>query len=697
MTLSGHEAAAVRLLIEMETLRRMLRLYPAGHPALPASRLRVARAAEDLAMPVVSLAFGPDRLFFDQAEIVVANGSPVIRLRQLLCRLGLAAVHLTFPEAVEGITLLVERLAPLHDPPGEDDRERLLLEAGDLPGVELVPLDLSRIQLIEGSDQEAHRAVTPVWAELARRLGEDGSFILADKILSGEFTAEALAELVALSADPSTLFDHLFGRLRASIEGLEMPPRAVVLNEIREFLQEWLALLTPERRHLGVIAAAAHFPPTDELSRDETPLVAVELVLEAVEYFLAARLPVPDAVARALSHLGEAAAEGAGALPAAVAARCRALAARVYLLAGLPEPAQSAADESPPLGTEIDDPSDEVRDSLSDERLRRHLVRLLGEVITLWPTETVAEKASLRLAEELVSSLQLGDLDTAARVTTLLASGRHAEARQMACNTGVDAAMRAFSTTERSEHARLTAILQGLGEEALPAILEALANEENLSTRKRLLEVILQHGDRAVPYLRPLLDDPRWFVVRNVIFVLRRLGDRGIASALKERLADARPQVLSEILKTLIAMEDHQWLPLLLAELGADNEERRLAALGVAARVPHPTVVRGIVDQLRQQTGKKLRDTYAIELIRTLGRHADPAALPELRRILKLRQWLSPFPLTTLRREAALALVAIDTPEARGLAQALANDRDSEVATAVRRALARLRTEEQSS
>lgn len=689
MSAHVHEAAAVRLLIEIETLRRLLRLYPPEHPALPAARLRVARAAEELSLPAVSLAFGPDKIFFDQNEVVLPKGSPVVRLRQLLCRLGLAAIHLTFPEAAAGLAPFVERLATLHEPPGEDDRQALLADADAFAGIELIPLDLTRVQLLEGAaDESANAAALPVWAELARRLGLDGAFILADKILSGELTAEALAELVAVSADPATLFDQLFGRLRVGVDSLDMQRRPVVLEQIRMFLAEWLALLSPERRHLAVAAAFSHFPPSLDSEREEKPILAVEMLLEAVEFFLDEGLPVPGAVARAIERLASMAPDEGGLLTPEILARCRAATVRIALLPDVAEGVPLApADGTVPADQGPDLPG-EVRESMSEEALRRHLVRLLGEVITLWPSDPVADKASTRLAEELISCLESADMDAAARVTTLLAGSRHAAAKHLACNAGVEAAVRAFNAVDKSQHPRITAILQGLGEEALPAILEALANEENLSIRKRLLEVVLQHGDKAIPYLRPLLDDPRWFVVRNAVFALRRLGDRDIGPALKERLPTAKPQVLSEILKALISIEDHQWLSILLSELGSEDEDRRLAALSVASRVPHPAVVQGIIEALRRQTGKKLREPYTVELIRALGRLGNPAALDVLSRIVGLRQWLSPFPLTALRREAALAIAAIDSPEARALARTLATDRDAAVAAAVRRALA---------
>ncbi len=683
MATPSHESATLRLLIEMETLRRLVRLYPPNHPALPTARLRVTRAAEALAVPALSLAFGPDAIFLDQQEITVPRESPAVRLRQLLCRLGLAAIHLAFPDALRGLPDFVEQLAALHDPPGEDDRETLLDHATSFPGIELVPLDLAQVQLVD-TEREDTRGL-PVWAELARRLGQDGAFVLADQILNGELTPQLLAELVGASADPATLFEQIFKRLAELLHDLEAPRRRTALRELARFVDEWLRLLSPERRHLAVVAAASHFPPPIDPAAEGEPLVALEALLDAVEYLLGERLPVPEVVVRAVARLAAMGPNEELGIGEAVVARCRAIQVRISLLAATPA---AEALEPPRVPTPVQaSPAEGLRETmnaLTDQQVRLDLARVLGEAVTLWGDDVVAERASVRLAEELVAGLEVGDLTAAARIVTLLSATRFPEARKMACEAGVAAAVRAFASIEKSEHNRIAAILVGLGENAIPALLEALANEENMSIRKRLLEAVLYHGEGAVPYLRARLDDPRWYVVRNAIFLLRRLGDRASARPLRAQLANARPQVAAEILKFLVSVEDPHWLEVLLQELQHPDVDRRLAALSVAARIRHPAVVEALAAELDRRRGKKLLEPYTLELIRALGRLGDPLAVTALARILKMRGWLLGAALSPLRREAARALAHMDAPEARALLAALATDRDEGVARAAR-------------
>jgi hypothetical protein len=178
--------------------------------------------------------------------------------------------------------------------------------------------------------------------------------------------------------------------------------------------------------------------------------------------------------------------------------------------------------------------------------------------------------------------------------------------------------------------------------------------------------------------------------VRNAIFILRRLGYREMLPQLKAIVAAAKPQVVAEVLKAMVAFQDPEWLRLLQRELDSADEARQLAAIGVAARIRHAQVVKSLTERLHQRLGLRLRnDAVSIELICSLGRLRDPAALPVLQQVVDLKQWRFPFSIATLRREAAVSVAMLEGQEARHAAIALMHDRDQDLAAAVRAALQR--------
>ena len=688
MTEEDRAAAVVRLFSDVEALRRALRLYPPSHPSLQPARARLRERALALADPgeVATASFGPDRLFWAGEEVAMPATVPAARLVRMLFHLGLAAIHLSFPEAADGVVELADRLAALNDPPGEADRVRLL--GGAAPaGVEFVPIDLSGVQLLDSDQSRDERGSRPVWAELARRLARDGAFATVGKIHQGELKPGTVAELLTAASDPETLFDHLFIQLAEIARAPALDRRPAALAEVREFFAELISLLDADRRRLAVVTGLRHLP----LANPDDPWVAGELLLDAIERMLLENLPVPEVVQRVLHRMAAPLSDQPAGAPGDLAVRARHLLARLPL--GPPD-TWNEEEARPGVDWREAAHAQELVAELGDERLRLHLIRLLQETIMLWPDSPIAERAAVRLAEEFATALDVGDIETAVRLGPLLGAIRSAKAHQAIRESGVPAAVRAFKTLEKSHHPDLTALLIALGEPALPAVLEALGEEDSLAVRKRLLEVVARQGRRALPYVQPMLDDPRWYVVRNAVFLLRRFGGPDVSALLKSRIEGATPKVLLEILKALVDLQDPDWFKLLLQIIDSADDERRRVGIDVASRIRHPDVVGALVRRLRENIGNHLREPASLDLIRALGRIRDPAALGVLREILALKQWRYPFPLTEPRREAAAAIARLEGSEAGQLAAALTRDRDGDVAEAARVAL-RAQTEKE--
>ena len=682
----------IQLLNDMETLRRLLRLYPQGHPSLGPAQERLSASAAALASPEgVSLALSTGQVVCNREELAISPAWPCSRLVTLLFQLGLAAVRLTAPAAARGVVALAARLAAVREPPGETERQQLLGAAAELPGIELVPLDLSSVQLVDERAVSGREAQRFAWSELARRLQSRGSFLFGGAIDGGQIAPGVVVDLLAKVPDQGTLLDHLFSQIaevvRTSGEGLRPP----LWREARAFLGELLGLLDPDRRALAIAAASRHLPLAGAPGSREEPLVRAEVLLDVVEYMLTNQIDVPAVVQRTVYRLAAPAADQPLELPPEVVRRARALMPLLPLAA--PEPAAGGEDAAAAslAGTAVGSTgAAELLSALGESEVHGHLLRILGEAVSLWRREPVGERSALRLAEEFVATLDLGDLDTAQRLATLAMATPSAEAQEAACRGGVAAAVRALRSGERQGGPAVVAILVTLGERALPAVIEALTEEENLAVRKRLIEVLVRQGKAAVPHLQQCLDDPRWYVVRNAIFILRRLGYREMLPQLKALVGGARPQVVAEVLKAMVAFEDPEWLRYLQRELDSADEPRQLAAIGVASRIRHPQVVKSLADRLRQRLSIRLRDdAVSVELICGLGRLRDAGALPVLQQVVELKQWRYPFPIASLRREAAVSIAMLEGPEARRAAIAFTHDRDHDLAAAVRSAMQR--------
>lgn len=693
MPADDRAVAVIKMLNDMDALRRVLRMYPDGHPSVEGAKERIRQSAARLASEgSAALAFGPDTLLLDGEAVAMPEGGPVSRLVGLLFYLGLSSLRLTFPGACNGLARLATHLAPCHEPPGADDRVRLFSAANDFEGVELIAIDLSGIQL--GGPEEARRAVArELWLELATRLKGrfEGLFGVAGVDGEDNLDPERFAEALGQRGDWRALSEGVFGELEGVLARAQPAQRDNVLEAIRGFVAAPVSLPDPERAVFTVATALRRVPEAAVPRDDGSEVVPTELLLDAIEQLLIEQLPVPESVVTLARSIIDAHASPGDPL-----------ADRVARLQPLLDPVAAAMHQlavaavSVPTRLDWDDPDwiAELQAATREAAVRERAVTTLRHALVLAPGTPLEARIRHRLGDELVTALELGDLATAAVLAPVIAAADNPDTRARASQETVPLAVRALESGDADQQALAIGILTSLGESALPNILERVAVSDDGSMRKALLDLVLRAGETAVPHVRRLLDDPREQIQRNAIFLLRRLNDTECQPLLKARLRAATPQVAAEILKFLITVQDPEWPALLLRELAADDEERLAAAAAVAGFVPRKDIVDRVVARLAERVGPGLQQESTLELIRAAGRLRSPSALPVLQEILKLRQWRFRFPLGPVRAEAARAVAQLEGHDARRLAYSLASSGEAGVAEAAQDGLRRSRAKE---
>ncbi len=123
--------------------------------------------------------------------------------------------------------------------------------------------------------------------------------------------------------------------------------------------------------------------------------------------------------------------------------------------------------------------------------------------------------------------------------------------------------------------------------EAIPVLLELLADEERLAVRRRLVSLLAEAARDHLPVLGEHLADPRWYVARNVVTALAWTKDPRAVPYLRAALHHADPRVRAEGLAGLASL--------------ATPEARQ--ALQEAARHPDPATRDAAVRWLRALGG----------------------------------------------------------------------------------------------
>lgn len=164
----------------------------------------------------------------------------------------------------------------------------------------------------------------------------------------------------------------------------------------------------------------------------------------------------------------------------------------------------------------------------------------------------------------------------------------------------------------------------------------------------------LAADDPAV--LKPLLDDPRWFVVRNAVFVLGQVGGPGLADLLRPAALHEEPRVRREVVRALSSLTRAERTPLLVLQLDARDPQLVGAALAQLTREPSPRVSKAILERIEDPAFEDLPADLQRAFLGALAEIADQHTVPALGLLLNRNAGL--FTMRSLVRDAAARILA---------------------------------------
>jgi HEAT repeat protein len=128
------------------------------------------------------------------------------------------------------------------------------------------------------------------------------------------------------------------------------------------------------------------------------------------------------------------------------------------------------------------------------------------------------------------------------------------------------------------------------GKDSIGPLITLLADLQTMTARRMVNNVLINVGRGNINALVERLNDPVWYVVRNIIFVLRNIGDNSVQNSILRIAGHENARVRLEVLKALGDFKDSGSLPVLQAGFDDGDSLVRLTAVSVlgslAADVP---------------------------------------------------------------------------------------------------------------
>ena len=213
----------------------------------------------------------------------------------------------------------------------------------------------------------------------------------------------------------------------------------------------------------------------------------------------------------------------------------------------------------------------------------------------------------------------------------------------------------------------LTAFIQAMAPQALGPLSDLLGTVAVMKTRKVICDAMVPLGRDHLDVLAGRLKDDRWFVVRNLIYVMGRIGGVKVIDHLAPLIRHPEPRVRKEVIKILDGMDAEKVIDVLLESLRDAESSVRIMAMRALARRKTPRVLEPLTAIIEERHFAAKDISEKLEAFVALGSSGRPEALAILKQYLKGSSWWRRSEHEQLCWCAAYALKQMGTDEAIAL------------------------------
>lgn len=670
-----------------------LAAYPPGHPALANSIEFVHRRLAELRGPGGEVIFGiaNDGLIYGDEKVDSPHAQ---KFAQALYTRGVAMLRFETATEVRDIDTFL-RVLGVGDVRGNAEPIWEALTAAGVVNILLQPVDYSAVQVTDRLDEQPEeKKPATLWDEILRALIAGHELSPSARELPKE--VHSVNELTALilrylEESKPTEFDPnaTFGVRMMQRAGTDSP--AAVARRVSEAIGLYLAGSTglkkqlvvqqvlqlirtlPEQIRAAVMRSVIRVLATEESSgsllREFVANQPADQVLDALRALSGVKLSThATLLLQSLAPIDKAEAVPEKPAPHIVSDLVKLFAEEdidrfnppdhkeLLDFASIQIPLLPAKPEK--RLNELGDRVESVTEEAVNDQVARTLLDLLARMDPKEPPEAALTRAEMvfrtylaeRRYRDAVAMLE--ELQQIALMTTSdsVRTGIHEWFERIVVGDTIQALIASLVEAKAAQTKEIHRLIEAMGSAATRNLLIALAEEENRSRRRRLFDLLVSLGSVIVPEVAQYLSDPRWFVVRNMIVLLRAVNDRSTLGEIRRLALHGDLRVRLEAIKTLLAFEQN--VPQTLLENVINDRDPKLAetAITLVGNYGIKEAVGPLLQILQRYDILGVKRPIRLRAIKALGELAVPSALPALERFFK--DPFLPWPVKDERRAA---------------------------------------------
>jgi hypothetical protein len=161
--------------------------------------------------------------------------------------------------------------------------------------------------------------------------------------------------------------------------------------------------------------------------------------------------------------------------------------------------------------------------------------------------------------------------------------------------------------------------VRSLDKNAVSPFMNLLGDLQGIHARRMVIDALVSLGPKDMPPLVKGLNHSQWYVIRNIIYILRQIGDRSVIEHIAKIAKHEDKRVRREVLRTLGELGDDNVLDALEDCLQDEDTKIRIASLNALGHVASPSAMKIVMEQMSHSSFNEKKLDEKKEFFKTLS------------------------------------------------------------------------------
>lgn len=290
-----------------------------------------------------------------------------------------------------------------------------------------------------------------------------------------------------------------------------------------------------------------------------------------------------------------------------------------------------ATDKLPDVETGI---LHKLQATLETDRLENKITDIINVVVSVIPDAGQSEGIRCNLLGQMEFYLKKQDFTSLAKVCRILSNGSDNGSETVFNQDFVNQILDAASIAGRDRYHEIRELIDTVKGPFIEPLIEKLIIEENRSLRRFWFDCLDGQGNLARQAALARLNTGQWYVIRNMLVILRNFSDQEVVNEVRRFTEHKHPKVRSEALRNLLHYRDPAADKTILADLRDSDPVRKLAAVQIAEMSRNTDVMQELLEILERTGITDFQLELKTAVVQTLASIGNPASLPVLLNII---------------------------------------------------------------